>query len=222
MVAFAFMVTSKLEGTPIILTGSEDSTVSNWSSDELRKRKNELNRKSYQCHRDERLVQNREYYQKHREERKKYYQEHKGEILAKRKEYRKGYYQQHKERLRVVCKINKERYREKYPEKYLENTRRYALVQRRKLKLEVFTHYSRGLPRCASCDEGRLACLSIDHINGRSSEEKRKTGLKGATFYRWLKVNGYPNGFQVLCMNCQWIKRNERREYNHWSGTTSW
>jgi hypothetical protein len=78
-----------------------------------------------------------------------------------------------------------------------------------------------------------LRALSIDHINGKGAEHLRSIGsisckgrgLGGTQFYRWLQRNNYPRGFQVLCMNCQWIKRNEnnelawnnhgRKEYRH-------
>lgn len=75
-------------------------------------------------------------------------------------------------------------------------------------KVEVLTHYGNGKCACVQCGESRLACLSIDHIAGNGKAEKRKYGYKsGQGTYRWLKCNGYPRGYQTLCMNCQWIKR---------------
>jgi len=32
---------------------------------------------------------------------------------------------------------------------------------------------------------------------------------RGSRFYYWLRRQGYPEGYQTLCMNCQWIKRSE-------------
>jgi hypothetical protein len=50
----------------------------------------------------------------------------------------------------------------------------------------------------------------MDHIDGNGL---RKVGMQGGKqFYYWLKKQGYPPGFQVLCMNCQWIKRAENDE----------
>ena len=41
------------------------------------------------------------------------------------------------------------------------------------------------------------------------------TGYEGILtgFYLWLKRNNFPEGFQTLCMNCQWLKKEENREY---------
>jgi hypothetical protein len=47
--------------------------------------------------------------------------------------------------------------------------------------------------------------LSIDHVNGGGTEQRR-TGMKGSIFYRWLKKEGYPRGYQVLCHNCNQAK----------------
>jgi hypothetical protein len=67
--------------------------------------------------------------------------------------------------------------------------------QRRGLevKTQVMTAYG---GKCACCSENLLLLLNIDHINGRTDE------LKGATLYRWLIKNNFPENFQVLCFNC--------------------
>jgi hypothetical protein len=42
--------------------------------------------------------------------------------------------------------------------------------------------------------------LTIDHINGGGSQHRKKIGH--GHFYLWLYNHGYPDGYQVLCMNC--------------------
>lgn len=44
-------------------------------------------------------------------------------------------------------------------------------------------------------------------------EHRRAIGRRGATYdiYAQLKRNGFPDGFQVLCRNCNWIKETEKR-----------
>ena len=82
-------------------------------------------------------------------------------------------------------------------------------------KAVALTHYGNGKCACVRCGESRLACLSIDHINGGGG--KHRSGLKlrsSKAFYRWLIVSDYPQGFQTLCMNCQFVKRFERNEHN--------
>ncbi len=78
-----------------------------------------------------------------------------------------------------------------------------------KLKMEVLTHYGGGLLQCAHCDDKRIDCLSLDHINNDGYEHRKRIG--SVNIYRLLKKQGYPDGYQVLCMNCQWIKRAEHQ-----------
>ena len=62
--------------------------------------------------------------------------------------------------------------------------------------------------KCNCCDEVELNMLTIDHINGFGNKHRRKEGIKtGNSTYQWLKKNNYPDGFQVLCWNCQFAKR---------------
>lgn len=73
------------------------------------------------------------------------------------------------------------------------------------LKIKVLTHYGNGKCTCVICGFDDLRALSIDHIDGGGGEHRRKMGY--STIYRWLVVNDYPEGYQTLCMNCQFIKR---------------
>jgi hypothetical protein len=106
-----------------------------------------------------------------------------------------------------------------HPEKREEQLLRIKEHHSR-VKLEVLMHYSNKLvPECANLFNMHetpftdVDCLSIDHINGRNhlpDEERaakdRGENLKGSSFYRWLRKNNYPQGYQVLCMNCQYKK----------------
>ena len=86
---------------------------------------------------------------------------------------------------------------------------------RARLKAEVLTHYGNGKLACVKCGyDNNLAALSLDHINGNGADHRRIIGTGGGRpFYVWLKINGYPEGYQTLCMNCQFIKKFEEREY---------
>lgn len=83
-----------------------------------------------------------------------------------------------------------------------------------KNKLEVFSYYCRGDVKCQRCGETEIGILTIDHMDGNGSEHRREVFGEGARtggsrFYFWLKKNSYPEGFQVLCFNCQFRKRNK-------------
>jgi hypothetical protein len=72
-------------------------------------------------------------------------------------------------------------------------------VRNRALRIQVLTHYSGGVPKCACCGDLHLEFLSIDHIHGGGRQQRR--GIK-MRWWQWLRVNGYPSGFRVLCHNC--------------------
>ena len=63
------------------------------------------------------------------------------------------------------------------------------------VKAEVIGHYG---GKCVCCAVSILEMLNIDHIDLYSGEGPRA----GDKLYRWLKRNGYPEGFRVLCYNC--------------------
>jgi hypothetical protein len=80
------------------------------------------------------------------------------------------------------------------------------------LKLEVFTHYCSGDLRCQcpGCRTTQLCFLTMDHIAGDGASHKTPNGkarLLGKALYYWLRRQGYPAGFQVLCFNCNNAKR---------------
>jgi hypothetical protein len=66
-------------------------------------------------------------------------------------------------------------------------------------KTIVFNHYEN---KCNCCDENILCFLAIDHIDGGSNEHRKNIGKAGSGFYKWLITNNFPEGFQVLCHNC--------------------
>lgn len=74
-----------------------------------------------------------------------------------------------------------------------------------RLKLKVLDRYG---GKCACCGEAEPEFLAIDHINNDGAEHRREIGIKGGgtMFYQWLVKNNFPNGFQVLCFNCNFAK----------------
>lgn len=66
-------------------------------------------------------------------------------------------------------------------------------------RLAVLSHYSNNKLECACCGEHHLEFLTIDHISGGGNEHRREIG---DNLYRWLVLNNFPPGFQVLCSNC--------------------
>lgn len=72
----------------------------------------------------------------------------------------------------------------------------------RRYKLAAYKAYGGFV--CACCGETMEPFLSIDHINNDGANHRRDVPRRN--LYKWLKVNNYPSGFQVLCMNCNFGK----------------
>jgi len=64
-------------------------------------------------------------------------------------------------------------------------------------RIEVLKHYGGKCARCG-CDDPDVLCF--DHINGGGARHRKE--IKQPVFHRWLMRNNYPEGFQVLCHNC--------------------
>ena len=81
----------------------------------------------------------------------------------------------------------------------------YGATYRRKLKLAALDAY--GGRQCKCCAESIIDMLTIDHIENGGAKHRQAIGKPGNAFYKWLKANDYPEGFQILCWNCNWGKR---------------
>jgi len=71
--------------------------------------------------------------------------------------------------------------------------------------------------KCASCGITDKRVLQIDHINGGGMAEARKNGMRGNKLYKHI-IDTEGKGFQVLCANCNWIKRYEKNEVPYYGG----
>lgn len=86
-----------------------------------------------------------------------------------------------------------------YQERYKDSRR----SERVRLKIETLVMYGGDPPVCACCNEGMLEFLTLDHTNGGGNEERRQGKHKGgAQQYRRLRIAGWPDGYRVLCWNC--------------------
>lgn len=107
--------------------------------------------------------------------------------------YHKDYYWKNREEQRARMLA----YQKANKAKLLENRKKKG----REDRLAALRHYSGGDPQCACCGEVKLEFLCIDHTNGGGNIHRRKHKLNGE-IGPWLRLNGYPEGFRVLCHNC--------------------
>jgi superfamily II DNA/RNA helicase len=87
-------------------------------------------------------------------------------------------------------------------------------------RLIILKHYSKSIsnsniPCCNCCGENSHAdFLAIDHIRGSKQMDlepelkklKYSSKLKGMNLHRWIIRNNFPDGFQILCSNCNFAK----------------
>ena len=78
-------------------------------------------------------------------------------------------------------------------------------ARRQGWKDQVYAAY--GGYRCQCCGETEPAFLSIDHVDNNGADERRVFGGGGDSLLLRIIKAGFPPGYQVLCMNCQWGKR---------------
>lgn len=87
-------------------------------------------------------------------------------------------------------------------EKIRAYSREWARKYNRELRARTLAAYG---GHCVCCGEQTPQFLVIDHIAGGGNQHRRSLGIVGgggADFYRWLARENYPQGFRVLCHNC--------------------
>ena len=112
---------------------------------------------------------------------------------------------------RLIHAAHNNRWKQRHPDKARAIKERGDL----KLKLDVLGAYGNGRVACVRCGFDDIRALSLDHISGGGNAHRHENNgrFSGQKLYVYLRQNDYPLGYQTLCMNCQWIKRSENREY---------
>ena len=70
--------------------------------------------------------------------------------------------------------------------------------------MAVLIYYGGNPPKCSCCGESTYQFLSIDHIKGGGN--KHRKAVKAQNLYWWIIKNNFPEGFQILCHNCNLAK----------------
>lgn len=99
-------------------------------------------------------------------------------------------------------KVYKSKQNEIYRKHNKEYFQKYISSYNREIFIKVISHYSHNTMKCFKCGEDRIFGLSIDHINSNGKEHRKIV----KHLYPWLIKNNFPDGYQVLCMNCQFEK----------------
>lgn len=105
--------------------------------------------------------------------------------------------------IKAECKECEKTRRQKYNFEEPEMVKKWRQTHSRKMKLETLSNYSiNGEIKCACCEEKTIEFLCIDHINGGGNKERKQLKREGKSFYYYLKQKNYPEGYRILCYNC--------------------
>ena len=105
-------------------------------------------------------------------------------------------------------------YNKKYAKKYYEKNKKkmikYTTKYHRQKRQDIIKLLG---GKCIKCGYSGSA-LQIDHINSDGWKEKRN--INSYVYKIYKKILNGSKDYQLLCANCNWEKRNELKEYNHW------
>jgi hypothetical protein len=114
------------------------------------------------------------------------------------------------------------RWRERHPDKVREQKRLYYIRHRQRLRAirnpgnlaraqrlrqHVLAAFGGCCQRCGFADP---RALQVDHINGGGGKDRRRF-RNTESYLRAILENR--DAFQLLCANCNWIKKYERGEH---------
>lgn len=115
---------------------------------------------------------------------------------------------------------DKEKAREfhrKWRAEHREQVKEINTRSRDKVRAEVLTYYGNGKLACLLCGFSDVRALTIDHLDGNGADHRRVIG-RGSALCSYLRKHNYPEGYQTLCMNCQFVKAKEFGEFTRGTG----
>jgi hypothetical protein len=81
---------------------------------------------------------------------------------------------------------------------------------RHRLKLAVFSLLGEACVRCGFSDK---RALQIDHVHGDGKQDRARFKTRACFLLSILRDSDALSKYQILCANCNWIKRAEEGEY---------
>ncbi len=82
-------------------------------------------------------------------------------------------------------------------DEYYEYIERVRYERKEISERKVFEYYGNI---CSCCGEKDKIVLVIDHIDGGGTQHRKEENI--ANMYTWLITNNFPEGFRILCSNC--------------------
>lgn len=155
------------------------------------------------------------------------------EKLIKQREASRRYYWKNKEkinaRLRTYYKTDEfKKWRKENRHKYREAENKIAKEYYQKNKIEIqIKQGTRGKAirtairkllgdKCNTCGFNDVRALQIDHVNGGGNKLRKQYG---EMVHNRMILESLINGskdYQLLCANCNWIKRHTNKEIKYY------
>ena len=154
-----------------------------------------------------------------KEQFREYYKQNKEKIKERNKNWRKDNPEKLRNSKKNYRDKNKVKIKEdgkKYYGKYKIQIHKHNKEVYEKLKTEILTLLGNKCSNPFNIEHGGFIsdrrCLQIDHINGGGCKDRK--GVGGISFLtkilKAIKVGS--KDYQLLCANCNWIKRHENNE----------
>jgi hypothetical protein len=153
-------------------------------------------------------------------------------LVYTKKEYQK-YYQNNKDKIKERNRI----WRLNNPEKLKKSKINYRLTHKIKIQINAKKYYGRYKDKmckwnktqynllrdelyrilgdkCIRCGFNNKHCLQIDHVKGGGNKHREKLNNRGIGYLRRIikEIKTGSKDYQILCANCNWIKRIENKE----------
>lgn len=103
-------------------------------------------------------------------------------------------------------KIAQKKYRDSHRELCIKRTVANNRKKRSEYRELTINHYGGNPPKCNCCGEKERKFLTLDHINGGGRQHRKEMNNKSGGVHGQLVKGNFPEGYQVLCMNCNWGK----------------
>lgn len=129
-------------------------------------------------------------------------------------EYQRKWRIDNPERWLEINRAGNKKWRSEHHRNYIESKRKYYHGMRLKVQ-EFFGN------KCAECGNTDHRVLQLDHIKGGGERERKNNKRFVRAEYRYKLIQDNPEEmrrrFQLLCANCNWIKRWENHEVAQYS-----
>jgi hypothetical protein len=131
---------------------------------------------------------------------------------AKRRKYSRDWYKRNKKKAYAATRA----WVKKNPEKVREAQKNFRHNLRKRVLEKLGAKCNNPACQWLNADGSRgcidARCLQVDHVLGGGTQENEALNSRNQFYYKVLEDS--TGAYQLLCANCNWIKRHTNRECN--------